>query len=66
VERLCCPSARAGQLLERACSQLGVSARGYHRLLKVARTLADLAGTAQIDTAQMAEALALKNLERQR
>lgn len=65
VDRWCRPSVRAEQLLERACRQ-GLSARGYHRLLKVARTLADLAGQAQIDVAQMAEALALRTLERQR
>ncbi|HKI83765.1 MAG TPA: Fis family transcriptional regulator, partial [Candidatus Krumholzibacteria bacterium] len=37
--------------------QLHFSARGYHRVLKVARTVADLAGSVQIETPHLAEAL---------
>ena len=37
--------------------QLNLSARGYHRVLKLARTLADLAGAERIATAHLAEAL---------
>jgi magnesium chelatase family protein len=37
--------------------QLGFSARGYHRILKVARTLADLAGVETVGAAHVAEAI---------
>ncbi len=48
----------AGQsLLKAAVRQLSLSARGYHRVLKLARTIADLAGTAQIGPAHLAEAI---------
>ena len=49
------PSAQ--HLLESAMHKFSLSARSYHRILKVARTIADLAGTTQISDAQMAEAL---------
>jgi len=44
-------------LLRTAMQQLQVSARGYHRILKVARTVADLAGSDSIGTEHVAEAL---------
>jgi magnesium chelatase family protein len=51
-------------LLRRSVEQLGLSARSYHRVLKVARTLADLAGEERIGAGQIAEALAYRNLDR--
>ncbi|MGQ3058649.1 MAG: YifB family Mg chelatase-like AAA ATPase [Nevskia sp.] len=45
------------QLLLTAMSRLGLSARAYHRVLKVARTIADLAGVESLATAHVAEAL---------
>jgi magnesium chelatase family protein len=65
VERYCRPNAAAFCLLERAMQQLGLSARGYHRILKVARTIADMRGDAQLDVAHISEALALRSLDRQ-
>ncbi|WP_105102714.1 YifB family Mg chelatase-like AAA ATPase [Microbulbifer pacificus] len=51
-------------LLRASVDRLGLSARSYHRVLKVARTLADLCGQEHIGTAQIAEALAYRNLDR--
>jgi magnesium chelatase family protein len=64
IERFCRPTAAARKLLERASTQLGFSARAYHRVLKVARTIADLANAEQIDTSQISEAMALRKLDR--
>ncbi len=44
-------------LLKAAMAQLGLSARAYHRVLKLARTIADLAGAEPIQTAHLAEAI---------
>jgi len=47
----------AQPLLSSAMQQLGLSARSFHRVLKVARTVADLAGSDRIETAHLAEAI---------
>ena len=47
----------AAQFLQNAASRLGWSARGTHRALKVARTIADLAGSASTQVAHVAEAM---------
>ena len=44
-------------LLKAAMQQLHMSARAYHRILKLARTIADLAGSDEIQTAHLAEAI---------
>jgi len=44
-------------LLRAAMRQLNLSARGYHRILKLARTIADLAGSERIHVAHLAEAI---------
>jgi len=44
-------------LLRAAMRQLGLSARAYHRVLKLARTIADLAGSERVQAAHVAEAL---------
>jgi predicted ATPase with chaperone activity len=64
VERYCAPNAAGLAILERAMQHLGLSARGYHRVLKVARTIADMSGKSQIEAAQITEALALRSLDR--
>jgi magnesium chelatase family protein len=53
-----CPVDDAGKnLLRAAMQQLQMSARAYHRILKLSRTIADLAGTEGIETAHLAEAI---------
>lgn len=64
VERYCQPSSEGAQLLERAATMLNLSARAYHRVLKVARTIADLAGEDVIDVAHVSEAMTLRRLDR--
>ncbi len=51
-------------LLRTAIARLGLSARAYHRVLKIARTIADLEGVAEIGTAHVAEAIQYRSLDR--
>jgi magnesium chelatase family protein len=51
-------------LLRTAISRLGLSARAYHRVLKIARTIADLDGAAEIGTAHVSEAVQYRSLDR--
>jgi magnesium chelatase family protein len=60
TERHCRPDAAGLALLERAADRMRLSARGWHRCLRVARTLADLEGRPQITRDQVAEALAYR------
>ncbi|MGH8461073.1 MAG: YifB family Mg chelatase-like AAA ATPase [Stenotrophobium sp.] len=64
IERDCAPDSAAQALLLAAMSRLGLSARAYHRVLKVARTIADLSGTDTIATAHVAEAVRYRELDR--
>jgi magnesium chelatase family protein len=57
IEKRCVPSIAARRLLRDAASRLSLSARGYHRVLKVARTIADLAGHDDLGAGELAEAL---------
>ncbi|MGX4644091.1 YifB family Mg chelatase-like AAA ATPase [Massilia sp. SYSU DXS3249] len=57
IDRLCVPDAAGDKLLRSAMSMMNWSARAYHRVLKVARTIADLGGAPAIDAAHMAEAI---------
>jgi magnesium chelatase family protein len=55
--RCCRPDARGKARLARAVEVFGLSARGYHRVLKVARTIADLEGATAVADEHIAEAL---------
>jgi magnesium chelatase family protein len=52
------------KILQTAMKKLGLSARAYERILKVARTIADLEGTSQITTTHLSEAIQYRNLDR--
>lgn len=56
----------AEALLRQAMGKLGFSARAYTRVLKLARTIADLAGVAEIDSAHVSEAIQYRSLDRAR
>ena len=53
------------ELLKMAMSDLNLSARAYDRILKVSRTIADLASAEQVDAAHLSEAIGYRNLDRQ-
>lgn len=57
LEQIASPDAAGQQLLREAVGQLNLSARGYHRILKVARTLADLEDSTDIGRVHIAEAI---------
>jgi len=57
IERFARPDAEGARLLDTAMQRFALSARSYHRILKVARTIADLAGNESLLTSYVAEAL---------
>lgn len=65
IERYCQPDPAGADLLRQAMQRLGLSARAYHRILKVARTIADLAGSDSIRAAHVAEAVQYRRLARE-
>ncbi len=66
VRQVCAISRDLGDLLERAMRQLSLSARAYDRILKVARTVADLAGVEKIAAPHLLEAIQYRSLDRAR
>lgn len=53
-----------GELLQQAMEQLSLSTRAYDRILKVARTIADLSGTDRIELPHLLEAIQYRSLDR--
>ena len=64
VDAYCTPAADGVVLLRRAVSRLGLSARGYHRVLKVARTIANIAGADVVLAEHIAEAIQYRRVDR--
>ena len=62
VDHYCCPDAAGAALLKEALARLKLSARAYHRVLRVARSIADLAGSAGIAPQHVAEAVQYRRL----
>lgn len=64
VNRICSLERASRVLMETAIDRLGLSARAYHRVLKLARTCADLAGSGGIRPVDVSEAIRLRALDR--
>jgi magnesium chelatase family protein len=64
IECRCRLNTEGRALLERSGERLGLSARAYHRILKVARTIADLGEADDISTAHLSEAIGYRSLDR--
>jgi magnesium chelatase family protein len=64
IEMYCYVNKVDAEFLETALHQLGLSIRAYHRILKVARTIADLAGEESIHRIHLAEALGYRAMDR--
>lgn len=64
IDEFCAPDAQGVALLQQAISRLGLSARAYHRVLKVARSIADLEGEESILTSHIAEAVQYRRMDK--
>ena len=64
IRKHCLISAEGEKLLENAVTRLGLSARAHDRILKVARTIADLEGAKDLETKHLSEAIQYRTLDR--
>lgn len=64
IQQFCATDEEGGKLLKMAIEELKLSARAYDKILKIARTIADLGGSEQIQTEHLAEAIQYRNLDR--
>ena len=65
LEKYAMPDAEGIRILRLAMERLNLSARAYDRILKVARTIADLAGSEQINSDHIGEAIGYRRLDRE-
>ncbi len=66
IRRFCELPSEASRFLESASAKLGLSARAYHRILKIARTIADLEASKVISVRHLAEAVQYRSLDRKK
>ena len=64
IRKYCNVSAEGKKILKAAFEKLGLSARGYDRILRVARTVADMDGSEQITDFHIAQAVSMRSLDR--
>ncbi len=64
IDKFCALDTASENLLKQAISRLNLSARAYHRILKVARTIADLSGIERINNQHIAEAIQYRRLDK--
>ena len=64
LETFATPDAEGARRLAFAMKSLNLSARAYNRILKVARTIADIEGSEQLQPSHLAEAISYRNLDR--
>lgn len=64
VLKYCVLNEAGKRILQQAFDNLGLSARAYHKILKLARTVADLDGASQINSSHLAEAISYRGLDR--
>jgi magnesium chelatase family protein len=64
VRQYCALDAECDKMLEFAMTKLGLSARAYDRILKVARTIADIEGADDIQKSHLLEAISYRSLDR--
>ena len=65
LEQYCSLDKATAEFLENSSERLQLSARAYHRILRLARTIADMSNSAQINQAHIAEAIGYRSLDRQ-
>ena len=64
LDRFCALDSECQRLMQGAFDRMGLTARSYDRILRVARTIADLAGSEKVSAAHVAEAIRLRKLDR--
>jgi len=64
IRKFCALDSQSGDLMERAMEKFGLSARAHSRILKIARTIADLGASEEITSAHVAEAIQYRSLDR--
>ena len=64
IDSHCAPDGKCATLPQQAISRLGLSARAYHRILKLARTIAVLVGVERVSDAHVAEAIQYRRFDR--